>query len=82
MILFDNIEAIKKFMKKLGKVPTKNSKVKENCEWFSSVNYTTLSEYVGELSFFVDELLEQKEFSRYKSQLLELKRVLERMFSY
>ena len=56
MILFDNIEAIKKFMKKLGKVPTKNSKVKENCEWFSSVNYTTLSEYVGELSFFVDEL--------------------------
>ena len=82
MILFDNIDAIKKFMKKLGKVQTKNSKVKENCEWFSSVNYTILSEYVGELSFFVDELLEQKEFSRYKSQLLELKRVLARMFSY
>ena len=80
--MFDNIEDIKKFMKKLCEVQTSNLKVKENCEWFSSVNYTTLSEYIGELNFFVDELIELKEFSIYKSQLLELKRVLARMFSY
>lgn len=79
--MFESVEDIKKFMLFLSKIPVEDIKISEECEWFSKVRYTTLSEYVGELKFFVDDLRNRKEFSSYAFQLAELRKVLVKLFA-
>lgn len=78
---FESVEDIKKFMLFLSESSVKDDKVREQCKWFSDVNYTTLSEYVGELKIFVDSLLRNEECSGYFFQLTELRKVLVKIFA-
>ncbi len=79
--LFKSVEDIKKFMLLLSHVPIEDTKISEECEWFSSVNYTTMSEYAGELKKFIERLSNIKEFSSYSLIFDELKGVLMNIFA-
>ena len=78
---FDSIEDIKKYILYLKENCHEESKWYEDLSWFSSNNYTTTSEYFGELILFAKRLIKDKEMKKYKYELLELENVLEAYFN-
>lgn len=77
---FDNIENIKKYILYLKDNCHEESKWYEDLIWFSANNYTTTSEYFGELMLFLKQLIEAEEMKKYKCELLELENVLKAYF--
>ena len=49
---FNHIEDVKRYINFLKNISNEGSKWYRDLEWFSSVNYTTTSEYFGELVKF------------------------------
>ena len=77
---FDSIENIKKYILYLKDNCHEESKWYEDLSWFSANNYTTTSEYFGELMLFLKQLVEVEEMKKYKCELLELENVLKAYF--
>lgn len=50
----------------------KNSKYYNDLKWFSNINYTTTTEYFGELKLFLLDIVNLDEFKHYKSDLLDI----------
>ncbi|WP_312105502.1 hypothetical protein [Pygmaiobacter massiliensis] len=48
-------------------------------KWFSKVNYTTTTEYYGELRIFLLKVIQDERFVDYKSELQELYNVIDAM---
>ena len=56
------------------------SKWYDDLNWFSSNNYTTTSEYFGELILFLKQLIQADEMKKNRCELLELEKVLKAYF--
>ena len=50
---YNHIDNVKNFIKQLKEFCGVDSKWYNELDWFSSVNYTTSSEYYGELLLFI-----------------------------
>ena len=81
MVKFDNVESIKEYILFLKDNCYEESKWYEDLEWFSSINYTTTSEYFGELMLFLKQLINAEEMKKYKCELIELENVLKSYFN-
>ena len=77
---FSHIEDVKRYMKFLRDSSQKGSKWFGDFTWFSSNNYTTTSEYFGELAIFVEKLLADDELRKHKCELLELRDTIKSYF--
>ena len=78
---FDRIEDIKKYIEYLESNCKRNSKWHKDLKWFESNNYTTTSEYFGELLLFVQQLLQDKEMREQRDGLLQLEKTLKSYFN-
>ena len=78
---FEHIEDIKKYILYLKNNCNEKSKWYKELEWFSSNNYTTSSEYLGELMLLVNKLIKDGEMKKYKCELIELENVLKAYFN-
>lgn len=77
---FNNIENIKKYILYLKDNCPEESKWYDDLNWFSSNNYTTTSEYFGELMLFLKQLIQADEMKKNRCELLELEKVLKAYF--
>lgn len=50
-------------------------------EWFSEVNYTTTTEYLGELKMFLQKALYDNELKRYQKELRKIRKLIDTAFS-
>lgn len=57
----------------------KSNNFYEDFKWFSKVNYTTTTEYYGELRAFLSKVLQDEKFMDYKNDLQELYDVIDEM---
>ena len=70
---FNQIEDVKSYMKFLKNSSQEGSRWYRDLEWFSSNNYTTTSEYFGELVIFIEKILVDEVFREHKSELIRLR---------
>ena len=79
-MIFNNIEDVKRYMRFLRDSSQEGSKWFGDFNWFSSNNYTTTSEYFGELAILVEKLLKDNELRKHKCELLQLQDTIESYF--
>lgn len=77
---FDNIHNIKKYILSLKNSCHEESKWYADLVWFSSNNYTTTSEYFGELMLLVQQLIVDEEMKEHRYELIQLESVLRSYF--
>lgn len=69
---FNHIEDVKRYIKFLKNISHEGSKWYRDLEWFSSNNYTTTSEYFGELVKFIEKVVADGAFMEQKEELIQL----------
>ena len=69
---FNHIEDVKSYINFLKNISNEGSKWYRDLEWFSSVNYTTTSEYFGELVKFIEKVVADGAFKEQKEELIQL----------
>ena len=67
-----NIVELKSKIVQIMNSTDKNSKYYNDLKWFSNINYTTTTEYFGELKLFLLDIVNLDEFKHYKSDLLDI----------
>ena len=77
---FNRIEDVKKYMNFLKSSSQETSRWYRDLEWFSSNNYTTTSEYFGELVIFIEKILADEAFREHKSELIRLRDTIKAYF--
>ena len=69
---FNHIEDVRRYINFLKNISNEGSKWYRDLEWFSSVNYTTTSEYFGELVKFIEKVVADGAFKEQKEELIQL----------
>lgn len=77
---FDHIEDVKGYIKFLKNISHEGSKWYRDLEWFSSNNYTTTSEYFGELVKFIERAVADGAFKEQKGELIQLRDIIKAYF--
>ena len=78
---FNKIEDVKNFVTIIKEKFASNIEMYNRLAWFENVNYTTTSEYYGELLILLDEIVELKEINELKGDVIELIKVLQKIFN-
>ena len=73
---FKELDDIKEFMQKVRDIVGDSSQLYKDLDWFSSINYTTRTEYLGELKIFLEKIIDDKEVSDHKNELCDLIRII------
>ena len=71
-MIYKNTAELKSKIVQIMNSTDKNSKYYNDLKWFSNINYTTNTEYFGELKLFLLEIVNLDEFKHYKSDLLDI----------
>lgn len=69
---FNDLRDAKMLMSQLANNVDKSNKYYEDFVWFSNINYTTCSEYHGELKVFVQKLIEENRVPAMKEDVVNL----------
>lgn len=77
---FNNIEDVKRYIQFLMNISHEGSKWHRDLEWFSSNNYTTTSEYFGELLIFIERVVADGAFKEQEDQLIQLRDTIKACF--
>ena len=78
---FSNINDIKKFILHMRNSYNEDSELYKELDWFTTNNYTTSSEYFGELMLFIEELINDKDINKNKEDLIKLSNKLKSYFN-
>lgn len=71
-MFYKNTDELKNKIIQIMNSTDKNSKYYSDFQWFSNINYTTTTEYFGELKLFLLDIVDSDEFKNYKTDLLEM----------
>ena len=71
-MIYKNTAELKSKIVQIMNSTDKNSKYYNDLKWFSNINYTTTTEYFGELKLFLSDIVNLDEFKHYKSDLLDI----------
>ena len=74
---FNCIEDIKFLINKILECIDKTDVYYNDLNWFSEVNYTTTTEYFGELKIFINKIINYPKFSEFYLDLKQLLNSLE-----
>ncbi len=77
---FNHIEDVKRYIQFLMNTSHEGSKWYRDLEWFSSNNYTTTSEYFGELIIFIEKVVADGAFKEQEDQLIQLRDTIKAYF--
>lgn len=78
---FNNITDVKKLMNMISNVLDKTNEYYDDFKWFSNVNYTTTTEYYGELRNFLKKIIQSKNVPVLEEEIQELYNALNQIFS-
>lgn len=73
---FHSVTDVKQYMATRRQTIAPSSAWWDELDWFSAVNYTTTSEYFGELRLLVQKMLDSGDFENERENLLCLMRFL------
>lgn len=76
---YKNANDVKRKMNSVLDSLDKSNNFYEDFKWFSKVNYTTITEYYGELRVFLSKVLQDEKFIYYRNDLQELYDVIDEM---
>ena len=80
-MIFINTNDVKLLINMILDKIDKNNEFYNDFKWFSKVNYTTTTEYYGELRIFLKKILDLKVTPAYKNEVQELYLILDKKFS-
>lgn len=69
---FNDLQDAKKLMARLADTVDPLNKYYYDYKWFSNINYTTSSEYHGELKLFIKTLIDENEIPTMKNDIQDL----------
>lgn len=69
---FKDLRDAKTLMSNLAHLVGKTNRYYDEFVWFSSINYTTISEYQGELKFFLNEMIVQNDIPAMNEEVTSL----------
>ena len=72
-MIYKNTAELKSKIVQIMNSTDKNSKYYNDLKWFSNINYTTTTEYFGELKLFLLDIVNLDEFKHYKSNKSNIK---------
>lgn len=75
---FKDLRDAKALMINLAEKVDKSNKYYNDFIWFSSINYTTSSEYHGELKLFIQSMIDQNDIPAMKQEVNDLYKWLSR----
>lgn len=77
---FQNADDIKKEILIIIESIGENSIYYDDFKWFSNINYTTTTEYYGELRNFLQSILDLEEFIEFKAEMFQICDAIHQMF--
>jgi len=77
---FNDISDVKELINKILSVIDNTNEFYDDFKWFSSVNYTTTTEYYGELREFIKKIIDLNRLPVLKNEIQELYNVLNQIF--
>ena len=78
---YQSIDDIKAKMEMMMHSVGRENEYYDDFKWFSKVNYTTTTEYFGELRAFVSSVMKDDAMAYYKKDLQEIYRVAGQVLS-
>lgn len=75
---FKDLRDVKALMVTLSQKVEKSNKYYNDFIWFSSINYTTNSEYHGEIKLFIESMINQNDIPTMKQEVFDLYKWLNR----
>lgn len=79
-MIFSELNDIKNLMKTIITEIDQTNPLYKDFIWFSSVNYTTTTEYYGELKIFLSHILSEGNVPCHQEELTSLLATLEKTF--
>lgn len=73
---FEDLRDVKSLMVTLSEKVKKTNKYYDDFIWFSHINYTTNSEYHGEVKVFIERMINKNDIPVMEKEILDLYRWL------
>lgn len=77
---FNNTVDVKALINMILNVIDKSNEFYNDFKWYSNVNYTTTTEYYGELRVFLKKIIDLKAVPAYEEEIQELYFALDKNF--
>jgi len=77
MVEFQSIKDVELFIKKMANTLKMEDTHYDELIWFTSVNYTTQTEYLGELLICLKTIRDDRRFEKFKPDIVELIRTIQ-----
>jgi hypothetical protein len=78
---FNSTEEVKSLINSILNNINKDNLYYNDLKWFSNVNYTTTSEYYGELKIFLEKIVDEATFMAWRDSLSDLLQAIKNIFS-